>query len=58
MTGIPFLPLSTDEKLIRQYANTLYFAKSSLSTYIEILKGIEKKIPLHIHFLENQYNLD
>jgi hypothetical protein len=54
----PISLLSSDEKLIKEYGNTLYFAKSSITTYIEILKAIENRIPLVIKFLENQYHLD
>ncbi len=54
----PISLLNSDEKLIKQYANTLYFTRSSLITYIDILKGIENRVPLIIKFLENQYHLD
>ncbi len=54
----PILLLSNDEKLIRQYANTIYFAKSSLISYIVILKRIQNKIPINVKFLENKYHLD
>lgn len=50
--------LSNDEKLIKEYANTMYFARSSLSSYIEILKGIENRIPHTILFLEKEYHLE
>jgi len=54
----PISLISSDEKLIKQYANTMYFSRSTLTNYIEILKGIENRIPLIIKFLENQYHLD
>ena len=54
----PISLLSNDEKLIKQYANTMYFAKSTLTTYIEILKAIENRIPQTIKFLEDQYHLE
>lgn len=54
----PISLLSSDEKLIKQYANTMYFAKSSLSSYVEILKAIENRIPTIIKFLGDQYHLD
>lgn len=54
----PIALLSNDEKLIKQYGNSLYFSRSSLTNYIEILKGIDNKIPLIIQFLEHDYHLD
>ncbi len=53
----PISLLTNDEKLIKQYANSMYFSKSSLTSYIDLLVGIEKRIPLMISFLENQYHL-
>ncbi len=50
--------LSNDEKLIKQYGNSMYFSRGTLLTYIEMLKGIENKIPLIIKFFEDQYHLD
>ena len=54
----PISLLSSDEKLIKEYANTMYFSRNTLTTYIEILKGIETRIPLMIQFLEKQYHLE
>ena len=50
--------LSDDINLIKQYANSMYFAKSSLISYTEILKGIENRIPQIIQFLEIKYHLN
>lgn len=50
--------LSNDEKLIKQYANSIYFARSSLVIYIDILKVIDNRITQIIKFLEMQYHLD
>ena len=54
----PIALLSNDEKLIKQYANSLYFAKSSLITYITILKQLENRIPMITKFLEKEYHLE
>jgi hypothetical protein len=54
----PVALLNNDEKLIKQYANSMYFSRSSLTAYIDILKGIENRIPLIMQFLEKEYHLD
>lgn len=54
----PISLLSADEKLIKQYANTLYFSRGTLANYIEILKSIENRIPAIIQFLEKEYHLN
>ncbi len=54
----PISLLSSDEKLIKEYANTVYFSRSSLVIYIDILKAIENRIPLIIEFLDKEYHLD
>jgi hypothetical protein len=56
--GTPISLLSNDEKLIKQYGNTMYFARGTLTSYIGILKSIESRVPLIIEFLENQYHLN
>ena len=54
----PIALLSNDGKLMKQYANSLYFAKSSLTSYIVILKELENRIPLMTKFLEKEYHLE
>ena len=54
----PILLLNNDDKLLKQYANTLYYSEGSLQTYIGMLKGIENRIPKIIAFLENEYHLE
>ena len=54
----PIALLSNDEKLMKQYANSLYFAKGSLTSYIVILKELENRIPAMTKFLEKEYHLE
>ena len=54
----PIALLTNDEKLIKQYANSIYFAKSSLTSYIVILKELENRIPAMTKFLEKEYHLE
>lgn len=54
----PISLLSNDEKLIKEYANTIYFSRNTLTIYIEILKGIENRVPTITKFLEDKYHLN
>jgi hypothetical protein len=47
--------LDNDDKLIKQYANALIYARGSLMTYINMLKGIKASIPSKMQFLEKSY---
>ena len=49
--------LNNDPKLVKEYANTVYFAKGTLSIYIELIKRLENRIPKMAMFLENKYPL-
>lgn len=48
--------LDNDDRLIREYANTLIFARGSLASYIRMLKTIQAKIPSKEKFLEDKYH--
>lgn len=48
--------LDNDEKLIRQYANALIYARGTLIKYIIMLKAIQESIPSKIKFLEESYH--
>ena len=50
--------LNNDEKLIKEYANTIYHAKATLANYIRMLKELENRTPGMIKFLENEYHLE
>ncbi len=49
--------LNNDDALIREYANTLTYARGSLSNYIFMLKWIQAGIPSKLKFLEDEYHL-
>ena len=50
--------LNNDEKLIKEYANTIYHAKATLVNYIRMLKELESRIPGMVKFLENEYHIE
>lgn len=54
----PIVLLNNDEKLLKQYANALYYSEGTLQTYNKMLKDLEKRIPMIIEFLENEYHLE
>jgi hypothetical protein len=54
----PIALLTTDENLVSQYANALYFARGTLANYTEMLKGIESRIPVMLNYLRKEYHLD
>jgi len=47
--------LDNNDKLIREYANTLTYARGSLRSYILMLTEIQAKIPSKLKFLGNKY---
>ena len=50
--------LNNDEKLIKEYANTINHAKATLANYIRMLKDMESRIPEVVKFLEHEYHLE
>ena len=54
----PIALLTNDEKFMKQYANSIYFARGSLTSYIVILKELENRIPVMTNFLEKEYHLE
>lgn len=48
--------LDNDDRLIREYANALTYARGSLGNYILMLKAIQAKIPSKMEFLESKYH--
>ena len=49
--------LSDDEKLIKEYANALTYARASLNNYIYMQKFVKTYIPGKLKFLQNKYEL-
>ena len=48
--------LDNNDKLIREYANTITYARGSLRNYILMLKAIQADIPSKLKFLEDRYH--
>jgi len=48
--------LDNNDKLIREYANALTYARGSLRSYILMLTEIQAKIPSKLKFLEDKYH--
>ena len=48
--------LDNNDKLIREYANAITYARGSLRSYILMLTEIQAKIPSKLKFLENNYH--
>ena len=48
--------LDNNEKLIKEYANTITYARGSLKSYVALLKEIQTKIPSKLKFLEEEYH--
>lgn len=48
--------LDNNDKLIREYANTITYARGSLRNYILMLKSIQADIPSKLKFLEDRYH--
>lgn len=49
--------LSDDEKLIREYANALTYARSSLKNYISMQNMLKGYIPERLKFFQDKYSL-
>jgi hypothetical protein len=52
-----FALLTTDEKLIKEYANLAKFKKDVIINYIRLLTFVQSRIPAIIQFLEKEYHL-
>ena len=52
-----FKLLTTDQKIIKEYANIVKFRKRVLQNYLGQLINLEKRIPRSIKFLEKEYEL-
>lgn len=50
--------LTNDEKLLKQYANCIYYSKGTLTIYIGMLIDLENRIPIMINSLEKEYHLE
>lgn len=53
-----FTLLTTDEKLIKEYANLAKFKKDVIINYISLLTAFQNRIPKIIEFLEKEYHLN
>ena len=47
--------LDNNDRLIKEYANALTYARGSLGNYILMLKAIQARIPSKLKFLEDKY---
>jgi len=47
--------LDNNDRLVREYANAITYARGSLRSYIVMLKAIQSKIPSKLNFLEDKY---
>ncbi len=52
-----FTLLTTDEKLIKEYANIAKFKKDVIINYIRQLTNLQSRIPVIIQFLQKEYHL-
>ena len=52
-----FKLLTTDQKIIKEYANIVKFRKRVLQNYLRQLINLQNKIPETIEFLEKEYDL-
>ena len=48
--------LDNNDRLLREYANTITYARGSLRNYILMLKAIQADIPSKLKFLEDKYH--
>lgn len=53
-----FKLLTTDEKIIKEYANLAKFKKDVIRNYINQLTNLQNRIPGIIQFLEKEYDLN
>ena len=53
-----FTLLTSDEKLIKEYANLAKFKKDVVINYIRLLTALQNRIPKIIEFLEKEYHLN
>lgn len=49
--------LDNDDKLLREYANAITYARGSLNSYVFMLKAIQKSIQSKLKFLQDKYDL-
>jgi hypothetical protein len=50
--------LTTEEKIIKEYANLAKFKKDVIINYIRQLTNLQSRIPAIIQFLEKEYHLE
>ncbi len=48
--------LDDNDRLVREYANAITYARGSLGNYILMLKAIQASIPSKLKFLEDKYH--
>jgi hypothetical protein len=53
-----FYLLTTEEKIIKEYANLAKFKKDVIINYIRQLTNLQSRIPAIIQFLEKEYHLE
>ncbi|MBL0130736.1 MAG: hypothetical protein IPP43_06125 [Chitinophagaceae bacterium] len=53
-----FTLLTSDEKLIKEYANLAKFKKDVVINYIRLLTALQNRIPKILEFLEKEYHLN